>query len=218
MHDKPLRRIADELTRRRPHSSHGARETVGPDRFGIDLDRAARFVDGTLGADDEARLAEEVAELLPLCWNLPNKAVETLTPIIDHLGGQRELMAWLDGHEGRPRLTARIFVLLGLLDRYTDDAAVLDTMRAARARDPFPAGLRGELLPETDEETLSSLAYRIEKRLADDEKEAVALSLATTGWLRRIADDADDPDPSVRELGSLMAHVQQDIGEAATPS
>ncbi|MFS4096888.1 hypothetical protein [Streptomyces sp. AF1A] len=219
MHDKLLSRVADELRHRRHTPSRDSRAPAGPDRFGIDLDKASSFVDGTLGAKDEARLADEVAELLPLCWSLANKAVETLTPIIDHLGGQRELMAWLDRHPGRPRLTARIHVLLGLLDQYSENAAVLGALRESRARDPYPAGLRGHLVPETDEETLSSLAHRIELCLGDgNEKEAVALALATADWLRRVAGEAESPDPAVRELGHLMAHLHEDIGKAAEPS
>lgn len=219
MHDKPLRRIVGDLMHPRHNHPHGTQAPVGPDRFGIDLDKASNFVDGTIDTEDEARLADEVAALLPLSWNIPNKARETLTPITNHLGGQHELMMWLDRHPGRPRLTARIYVLLGLLDQYTDDTAVLDALRESRAREPYPAGLRGHLLPETGEETLSSLAYRIEKCLGDDnEKEAVALALATADWLRRVAGQSNDPDPTVRELGSLMAHVYADISDAAGPS
>ncbi|MFF7379242.1 hypothetical protein ACIP4Q_27890 [Streptomyces massasporeus] len=216
MHDIPLTRSVGELLHRRHGASRGAHPEAGPDGYGLDSWRAGQFTAGTLTPQDETRLADEVAELLPHSWDIPTKSREALTTIIDHLGGQRELMAWLDGHPGRPRLIARLYVLMGHLDRYSDDATVVGALRSAREQDPFPAGLRDYLLPQTTDETLGTLASRMEKLLAQQREEDVtALALATTAWLKDVAENADSPGPAVPEMGSVMGHLHQDIEESA---
>ncbi|MFJ6836975.1 hypothetical protein [Streptomyces sp. NPDC091209] len=218
MHDKPLLKSVGELLRRR-HGASSRAGQAGPGGFALDSLKVSGFIAGTLSTEDEARLADEVAQLLPHHWDLPTKSVEALTPVVDHLGGQQELMAWLDRHPGRPRLIARIYVLLGHLDQYSDDPAVLAAVRHARAEDPYPVGLRGYLTPETNDETLGSLAFRIEELLGDNrEDDATALALATADWLRGAARNADNPSDDVREMGELMGHMRQDITEAAPRS
>ncbi|MFE1292411.1 hypothetical protein [Streptomyces sp. NPDC058751] len=215
----PLLKSVGELLRRRHGSSSRDRQVALPDGFTLDSAKVSGFTTGTLGAEDEASLADEIARLLPHHWDLPTKSVEALTPVVDHLGGQQQLMAWLDHHPGRPRLIARIYVLLGHLDRYGEDPAVLEAVRHARAQDPFPVGLRGYLVPETNAETLGSLAFRVEELLGDDRVEdAVALALATADWLRGAAENAESPSADVREMGELMGHVHRDISEAAARS
>ncbi|WP_260460430.1 hypothetical protein [Streptomyces sp. WAC04114] len=212
----PLTRSVGELLHRRHRASRGAQPESGPDGYGLDSVRAGQFTAGTLAPQDEARLADEVAELLPHSWDIPTKSREALTTIIDHLGGQRELMAWLDRYPGRPRLIARLYVLMGHLDRYSDDATVVGALRSAREQDPFPAGLRGYLLPQTTDETLGTLASRMEKLLAEQrEEDASALALSTTAWLKGVADDANGPGAAVLEMGSVMGHLHQDIEESA---
>ncbi|MEW2167862.1 hypothetical protein AB0912_33435 [Streptomyces sp. NPDC007084] len=215
MHHKPLLTTAGELLRRR-HGGSTRAPRATPEGFVLDNTKIAAFVAGTIGPEDEAVLADEVARLLPHHWDLPTKSVEALTPLVDHLGGQPRLMAWLDRHPGLPRLTARIYVLLGHLDHYSEDPAVLDAVRQARSQNPYPTGLRGYLTPETNDETLGGLAFRIEELLGDNrQQDATALALTTADWLRRAAQDAQDPTSEVREMGELMGHMHQDIGEAA---
>ncbi|WP_392957476.1 hypothetical protein [Streptomyces sp. LN245] len=215
MHDKPLLKSVGELLRRRHGSARPAGRIV-QEGFALDSAKVSGFIAGTLGSQDEGELADEVAELLPHHWDLPTKSVEALTPLMDHFGSQQKLMAWLDGHPGRPRLTARIYVLLGHLDQYSEDPAVLAAVQHARAQDPYPDGLRGYLTPETNDETLGGLAFQIEKLLGDDrEQDATALALATADWLHRVAQNAGTPNADVREMGELMDHMHQDIGEAA---
>jgi hypothetical protein len=218
VHDKPLLKSVGELLRRRHGSSSRAPRTA-PEGFALDSAMVGAFVAGTLGPEDEATLAGQVAGLLPHHWDLPTKSAEALTPLVDHLGGQPELMAWLDRHPGRPRLTARIYVLLGHLDQYSEDPEVLACVRHARAQDPYPVGLRGYLTPETNDETLGGLAFRIEELLGDSrEQDATELALATADWLRGAARNAETTDDHLRETGELMGHLREDIGEAATGS
>ncbi|MFF4353841.1 hypothetical protein [Streptomyces sp. NPDC001530] len=128
-------------------------------------------------------------------------------------------MAWLDRHPGRPRLTGRIYVLLGHLDQYSDDPAVLAVVRHARAQDPYPDGLRGYLTPETNDDTLGGLAFRIEELLDDNrEADATALALTTADWLRRAVQNTDAPNADSREMGELMGHMHQDSSEAVPRS
>ncbi|MFG2307379.1 hypothetical protein ACGFS9_01620 [Streptomyces sp. NPDC048566] len=215
MHDKPLLKSVGELLRRRHGvSTRAARATR--DGFVLDNAKIAEFVSGEIGTEDETALADEVARMIPHHWDLPTKSVEALTPLVDHLGGQPQLMVWLDHHPGLPRLTARIYVLLGHLDQYSEDREVLDAVRHARSRTPEPAGLRGYLIPETNDETLGGLAFRVEELLGDNrQQDATALALTTADWLRRAARDAENPTADVREMGELMGHMHQDIAEAA---
>lgn len=217
MHDKPLLKSAGELLRRR----HGSSRTsvTEPDRFGVDMPLVGGFLSGTLTPDEEARLADEVAELLPHRWDLPNRTVERLTPLIDHLGGQKELMVWLDRHPGLPRHMARIYVLMGNLDRYSDDPAVLDAVRRARAQTPYPEGLREHLTPATTDATLTGLGSAIEGLLSDGrEDDATALALATADWLRGAVRDTENPGAELREVGELMDHLYRDIRESGARS
>jgi hypothetical protein len=189
---------------------------MGPDGFRLDQDKVGRFTAGTLDPPGEAGLASEVAELLPLSWDLPVKPEESLNQIVRHLGGRDQLLRWLDGHPGLPRLTARIYVLLDLLDQYSEAPAVVGALRAARARDPYPAGLRDYLVPQTDEETLSGLGHDVEQLLSErDEAKATALAAATANWVRDSLEHAPAPAPETGELAELMAHAEADIDQAA---
>lgn len=214
MHDQLLRRFAGDLLDRRSSASHRSRRT-GPDAFGLDEGEVEGFLAGTLSDAEEARLAEEIAEVLPLGWSLSPRGKERLSSVTDRLGGQRQLLEWLDRHPGLPRLTARVFVLMGTLDQYTDDPEVLDALRSARSADPFPAALREDLPPETDEETLGDLASRLEELLGERHtREATRVALASADWLLHVSRQANTP--STRRLGELMHHLRREIGDAAS--
>lgn len=216
VHETPLSKVVDELLRLRRGTSHTSRDRSAPAGFGLDPALVGDFVAGTLGPQGEAALADQVARLLPFHWALPNKLTEAMTQVIDHLGGQRDLMAWLDGHSGLPRLVARLYVLMGLLDQFSEEPAVVTALRESREQTPCPPGLQGYLVPETDDETLGSIAFKIEELLGDGrEKEAVELALATAAWLHQAAPRAEQLDPRVGDLGELMDHVRQDIQASA---
>ncbi|MFC9111955.1 hypothetical protein ACFTWN_01295 [Streptomyces sp. NPDC057092] len=218
MHDKSLSKIAGHLLHRRAGASRPARDRVGPDTVGLDDGLALRFADDRVDPAEEARLAEEVAEILPLGWSLTTKAKEQLHTVSEHLGGEAGLLDWLDRHPGLPRLTARLQVLTGSLDRYSEDTAVVEILRSSRAEEPLPEELRGILPPETDDETLSDISYRIDELLFDrNTQEAARLALATTGWLRDAVRRTAAPAPDIEEMGDLMAHLHQDISEALAP-
>ncbi|MDX2622758.1 hypothetical protein PV356_25060 [Streptomyces sp. WI03-5b] len=218
MHDKPLSKIAGHLLHRRAGASRPARERIGPDTLGLDEAKVLRFADGTLAPAEEARLAEEVAEILPLGWSLQPRAKERLHTVSEHLGGERAVLEWLDRHPGLPRLTARLVALEGNLDRFSEDPAVIEALRAARAERPLPRELEGVLPPATSEETLSDISYRIDELLFDRHvEEAARLALTTADWLRNAARQAPSPSPAVRELAEVMAHSHQDISEAGAP-
>ncbi|MER6978384.1 hypothetical protein [Streptomyces carpinensis] len=216
MHDTPLTKIVDELLRLRRDASGTSRHRSKPEGFGLDGALVGGFVAGTLDPRGEARLADQVARLLPFHWVLPNTLTEEMTQVIDHLGGQRHLMAWLDRHAGLPRLVARLYVFMGLLDQFSEEAAVVTALRESREQTPYPAGLEEYLVPETDDETLAGLAFKIEELLGDGlEQKAVELALSTAAWLHEAAPRAAQLDPEVGDLGELMEHTREDIQASA---
>jgi hypothetical protein len=87
VHDKPLSNLAGDLLRRRPGASHRPRHRVGPDAFGLDEEKVLGFVDGALDPAQESRLAEEVAEVLPLDWSLSPRARENLSQVTPSRAG-----------------------------------------------------------------------------------------------------------------------------------
>jgi hypothetical protein len=203
-------------------SGDGDQETRLPFRFnqtvaGFWLDPV--LVDAFLGdARDprgEALLADQVAHLLPFHAELPNPLASALSRITAHLGGDAGLLEWLDRHSGRPRLTARLYVLISLLDRFSADPVVVTALRELRAETPYPPGLARYLVPDTSDETLAALSHHIEVLLGDDrEEDAVRLAFAVCDVLERLVEF----DPRTRELADLAARARKDISAASDES
>jgi hypothetical protein len=184
------------------------------------LDRALvdAFTSGKLDPAGETALAEQVAWLVPVHWTLPNPAVSALAGLTKHLGGEPALYAWLDRHPGRPRLVARTYRLIGLLDRISDQPAVVTALAELRARDGDPAGLRGYLVPDTDAGTLASLGEQIELLLADDPVEdALRLALSTVDVLHRLAPRVAELDPGLSGLGEELEQIRRSLLETQEP-
>ncbi|MHC8564416.1 hypothetical protein DI273_01425 [Streptomyces violascens] len=214
MREKPLSRIGDELARLRDDVM--SRRSAPPAGFGIDEALVSRFADGELSGQPEADLAGQVARVLPCHWSQSNTYASLMTQVTDHLGGHRQLVIWLDRFPGLPRLTARLYVLMGLLDRYSEDRPVIDALRESRARTPVPRGLQGHVVPDTGPDTLAGLSYEIEELLGDGEpRKAVDLARATAEWLREVAPRAGELDHRYADLGEVMEHSEKDIEEAA---
>jgi hypothetical protein len=174
------------------------------------------FTSGKLDHAGEAALAEQVAELLPVHWMLPNPAAAALSKLTKHLGGPAALQAWLDSHPGRPRLVARTYRLIGLLDRLSDNSAVLTALAELRAEAGDPPGLRDYLMPVTTDETLASLAKQIESTLADHPvEEALRLALATVDLLQRLAPRARKLDPELSGLDDELAEIRRSLADTS---
>ncbi|WP_020116878.1 hypothetical protein [Streptomyces canus] len=216
MRNRTLSKIGTQLLRLRHDSSQSSQDRAAPAGYGLDHRQVAEFVAGTLDAEGEAALAHQVARLLPFHWTWPHRVAEAMSRITDHFGDQRELMAWLDRHPGLPRLVARLYVFMGLLDQYSAVPAVVTAMREYRERTPYPPGLEPYLVPATDDDTLASIAFKVEKLLAEERtREAVELALATAAWLQQIAPRARELAPEVGDLDELMGQARQDIRAAA---
>ncbi|MFJ5530810.1 hypothetical protein [Streptomyces sp. NPDC093261] len=216
MREKLLGKIEEELLRLRHDVAHSAKDRSTPVGFGIDVALLSGFVSDTLSPEQEAELARQVASLLPYHWAQSNTYAAAISQVAHHLGGQRELVVWLDRFPGLPRLVARMFVFMGLLDQLSGNPAVVTALREFRERTPYPAGLRGYLVPETDDETIASIAFRIEELLGEGEKDkAVELALAMAECLRQVAPRAKEIDPGLHDLGELMDHSRRDLQEAA---
>ncbi|MEU7411277.1 hypothetical protein AB0B40_18465 [Streptomyces sp. NPDC042638] len=132
MRNRTLSKIGTKLLRLRHDASQTSQDRTAPADYGLDRGQVGAFVAGTLDAEGEAALAHQVARLLPFHWTWPNRVGEGMRQLIDHFGDQRELMAWLDRHPGLPRLVARLYVFMGLLDRYSAVPAVVTAMREYR--------------------------------------------------------------------------------------
>ncbi|HEV7963777.1 MAG TPA: hypothetical protein VGP57_14670 [Actinoplanes sp.] len=180
------------------------------------LDRALvdALKSGKLDPPGETALAEQVAWLLPVHWMLPNPGVLALADLTKHLGGEAALYDWLDHHPGRPRTVARTYRLIGLLDRISDQPAVVTALAELREREGDPAGLRGYLVPDTDAATLASLGEQIELLLADDPLEdALQLALSTVDVLQRLAPRMAELDPSLGSLGEELDQMRRSLAE-----
>jgi hypothetical protein len=176
------------------------------------------FVDGKLDAEGEADLADRVARILPFHAQLPNPIVAKLKRVLDHLGGEQALLAWLDRHPGRPRVVARLFAFIGVLDQYSAEPAVVSALREFREHTRYPQGLEKYLLPQTDDETLASLSWELESLLADDRvDEAVRVATAAVAMLEEITPAAQDRDHDVGALGPLLKQIRQELRAAVDP-
>ncbi|MEU7411276.1 hypothetical protein AB0B40_18460 [Streptomyces sp. NPDC042638] len=71
-------------------------------------------------------------------------------------------------------------------------------------------------MPATDDDTLASIAFKIEKLLGEEQaQEAVELALATAAWLQQVAPRVRELTPEVGDLDELMEQASQDIRAAA---
>jgi hypothetical protein len=186
--------------------------------FRLDPELVDAVVSGDADQEAAARLADQVATVLPWHASLPPDIAGHLTRLVRHLGGDDALLGWLDEHPGRPRAAARLYRLIGLLDGISGSSAVVTALRELRERTPYPAGLEGHLVPDTDSSTLGSLAQQIEGLLGDGRPDdAVALSLATIDALRDVVPRAVELDPELQGLDTLLEQVRRGIEEAREP-
>jgi hypothetical protein len=178
------------------------------------LDRALvrDFVAGGLGPSDEAELADQVARILPFHMQLPHPVLGDMIRVIDHIGGDEKLLAWLAGHPGRPRLVARLFEVIALLDDVSGRPAIVTALRELREQEKYPEGLERAMPPATDDSTLASVSWQIESRLADgDDDEAFRIAVASVDLLRRIAPRAAELDEDAREIEGMVERTRQDL-------
>ena len=186
--------------------------------FRLDPELVDAVVSGDADPRAVAALADQVATVLPWHASLPPDIAGHLTRLVRHLGGDDALLGWLDEHPGRPRVAARLYRLIGLLDGISGSSAVITALRELRERTPYPAGLEGYLVPDTDSSTLGSLAQQIEELLGNGRPDdALALSLATIAALRDVVPRAVELDPELQGLDTLLEQVRRGVEEAGQP-
>jgi hypothetical protein len=184
--------------------------------FRLDPDLLDAVVAGTADERASAALADEVATVLPWHATMPHELAGQLTRLIRHLGGDDALLRWLDEHPGKPRLVARAYRLVGLLDEISASDAVVTALREFREHTRYPEGLEKYIPPDTDTGTLASLAQHIEARLGDDRPdEAVDIAFATIAMLSQVAPRAAELDPELGRLGDVLERLRRDLDEAA---
>ena len=170
--------------------------------FDLDPDLVAAFRAGRLDDEELARLADQVSRVLPFRAELPNPLAASLVRVAERVGGDEALLRWLDGFPGRPRLTARLFWVIDVLDRYSAADGVLEALGELRARDPFPHGLEGHLVPDTASYTLASLGEEIQELLGRDRlADAGNLAFRALALLSDIAPRAAELDWHAADLG-----------------
>jgi hypothetical protein len=98
-------------------------------RFTLDPKLIKRLVTGRLDEQGEVELAEQVARLIPFHADLPVPLVGEMTRLSKHLGGEAAIVDWLDHFPGRPRIVARSFVFIELLERFSAEPAVVRSCR-----------------------------------------------------------------------------------------
>ena len=181
----------------------------------LDRDLVDAFVTGALDQPGERMLAEQVARVLPWHWTLPNPGTAALAKLVKHLGGEPALYSWLGRQPGYPRLVAQIYHLVGLLDRISDQPAVVDELARLRERDGTPAELTAYITPDTTSGTLASLSEQIESLLTDEPDEALRVALATVDLLRQVAPRVAGAEPDLHDLGDQLDRVDRDLTDAA---
>jgi hypothetical protein len=172
------------------------------------------FRAGSLAPRDERVLAEQVTRLLPYHATLPDQISGDLSCLIAALGGEHELLNWLTTYPGRPRLVARLYRLIGLLDWYSADPIVISALREVR-ENPLPPIVGAHLTLDTDSATLAGLAWAIENSVAEDRiNKATRLAAGTASVFEQVAQRASQIDPSFGELTETLARLRAAIAEA----
>ncbi|MCP2242426.1 hypothetical protein [Lentzea aerocolonigenes] len=168
--------------------------------FSLDPALVREFTEDQLAPADERELVNQVARVLPFHAELPHAVAADMLRVVKHVGGDSALLSWLDSHPGHPRLVARVFRVIGVLDELTARPDVVSALRSLRSSDGDPPDLEGVLPPATDDSTLASLSWRIERLLGDArDSEAVRLAVASVDLLRRIVPSLDAELTRLRE-------------------
>lgn len=188
----------------------------GPSGYeGVDIGAVHAFTRGRLESAREAVLADQVAAVLgqpePPCTPIAS----AMRQVMQHVGGDAELLAWLDKFPGRPQLITRVLTLVALLDRFGDSWPVVRALRELRERSPDSPLLIDHLPPtRTGEEALASLGGEIKMLLAEDDlAPAGRLALAAADMLADLAPHIAKV-PGARDLGTLAERSQQGLREA----
>ena len=186
--------------------------------FDLDPDLVAAFRADRLDDEELARLADQVSRVLPFRAELPNPLAASLVRVAERVGGDEALLQWLDGFPGRPRLTARLLWVIDVLDRYSAADGVLRALGELRARDPFPHGLEGHLVPDTASYTLASLGAEIQQLLGRDRlADAGNLALRALALLSDIAPRAAELDRRAADLGPAVESLRDRLRPLVGP-
>jgi hypothetical protein len=189
----------------------------------LDDELVDAFCNGTLDRQGEAVLAEQVARVLPFHSALPSPTAAALSRVIDRLGNEQALFAWLESHPGLPRLTASVYALIGLLDTLSDQPAVVGALREARQQIGLPASLEAHLVPDplapdAGSETLASVAGQIESLLAEERlADAVQMARATAEMLQYVVSRAAEADPNLQDLSGQLDRIRHSLNTLDVP-
>jgi hypothetical protein len=190
--------------------------------FQLDPELIDAFSNGSLDQQGEDLLARQVAHVLPAHWSLPNPIAAALSRLVAHLGGDAALITWLGRHPGLPRLVSTVYTLIGLLDRLSDQPAVVAALPEVRQQVGLPASLQAHLVPDPQapgagSETLASLGGQIELMLAEERyTEAVQLATATVDLLQQVLSRAAHVDTDLADGGRELEPIRDGLEKTLT--
>jgi hypothetical protein len=194
--------------------THDPSSTGTATEFRLDHELVEAFRTDTLTPQDEGVLAEQVTRLLPYHATLPDQLAGDLSRVTAGLGGEHELLNWLAQYPGRPRLIAHLYRLIGLLDWYSADPAVISALREVRTN-PLPPIVGAHLAPDTDSATLAGLAWAIETAVAQNQlNKATRLAMDTASVFEQTVRRANQADQSFGDLVEEVARLRDAIAEA----
>ncbi|MET7403882.1 hypothetical protein ABZS66_61495 [Dactylosporangium sp. NPDC005572] len=184
----------------------------GPE--GVDIEAVHAFGHGRLESAREAALADDVAALIGQPRAPCTPIASAVRQVMERVGGDAELLEWLDRFPGRPQLVTRVLTLVALLDQFGDRLPVVWALRDLRTRAPDPPILADHLPAVTGQEALSGLGGQIKMMLGEDDlAPAGRLALAAAGLLADLAPHVAEV-PGIEELGTLAERSRTGLTEA----
>jgi hypothetical protein len=190
-------------------------ETFAPAELRLNGELLEAFLAGTSGTREENVLAEQVTYLLPFHPALPDRIAADLSRLIGALGGEQCLLDWLARRAGRPRLVSHLYRLIGVLNWYGADLAIVAALREVRARSAMPRFVAMQLAPDTDAGTLPSLAWTVETLLgAGRLHQATRLAFGAASMFEKVALRAKNADPCIAGVADEVAWLRTAIAQA----
>ncbi|WP_432968968.1 hypothetical protein [Dactylosporangium sp. CA-233914] len=185
---------------------------------GLDMWAVHKFVRGRLDDGAQGRLAQQVAYLLGQVEPPCTPVASGVRRVMEHLGGDTELLRWLDRFPGRPQLVTRTLNAVSLLDRVGDQRAVVLALRDLRDAEADAPGLVGHVAPDTDESLLAGISGEVKMLVKDDRlDEAGRLALAGLAMLLEVAPRLTGV-PGLEGLNSTAGQAARALDEALPAS
>ena len=176
------------------------------------------FCAGQLDEAGEEALAFQVAQILPYEPLVPNQSSVYLTRVVEHLGGEPQLIDWLARFPGEPCLVAATLQMADLLAALSGQEVIVDAIRQVRSTRRVPETVQQHLTPDTDHVTLIDLSEALLRRCrTGDAAATLELAVATLTFLDRTLEVAAALGGDVATAQSYAAQARRRVELAAVP-